>query len=57
MLHVIHIKLGKETMGKRIIFRLPDPMFAEVNQAVKQGEARNTSELIRKALKQFLGQT
>jgi Arc/MetJ-type ribon-helix-helix transcriptional regulator len=41
-------------MGKRIIFRLSDPLFAEVNEAVKQGKARNTSELIRAALQEFL---
>jgi Arc/MetJ-type ribon-helix-helix transcriptional regulator len=41
-------------MEKRIIFRLPDQMFEQVNQAIKEGKAKNQSELIRAALKQFL---
>jgi metal-responsive CopG/Arc/MetJ family transcriptional regulator len=41
-------------MGKRIIFRLPDTLFAEVNEAIKQGKARTTSDLIRTALIEFL---
>jgi Arc/MetJ-type ribon-helix-helix transcriptional regulator len=40
-------------MEKRIIFRLPDKMYAQVNQAVKDGRAKNPSELIRASLKEF----
>jgi Arc/MetJ-type ribon-helix-helix transcriptional regulator len=41
-------------MQKRIIFRLPDPLFAEVNKAIENGKAKTISELIRKALQEFL---
>jgi len=39
---------------KRLIFRLPDKMFEQVNKAVKDGKAKNPSELVRAALKEFL---
>jgi len=41
-------------MQKRIIFRLPDQLFEQVEQAVKQGKAKTPSALIRSALKDFL---
>ena len=41
-------------MRKRIIFRLPDQMYEQVNKAVKSGKAQTLSELIRAALKEFL---
>jgi Arc/MetJ-type ribon-helix-helix transcriptional regulator len=41
-------------MQKRIIFRLSDPLFAKVNEAIQKGKARNISELTRKALSEFL---
>jgi len=41
-------------MQKRIIFRLPDKLYEQVQQAVKNGKAKNPSELIRAALKEFL---
>ena len=44
-------------MEKRIIFRLPDKMNEQVNQAVKEGRAKTVSELVRAALKEFLEKT
>lgn len=41
-------------MDKRIIFRLPDEMYEQVNEAVRQGKAKTVSELIRAALSKFL---
>ncbi len=41
-------------MEKRIIFRLPDAMYEQVKRVVKEGKARNPSELIRAALEEFL---
>ena len=41
-------------MEKRIIFRVPDEMYEKVNEAVKQGNARTISELVRAALSEFL---
>jgi Arc/MetJ-type ribon-helix-helix transcriptional regulator len=41
-------------MEKRLIFRIPDKMFDQVNNAIKNGKAKNPSELIRAALKEFL---
>ncbi|MEM3700881.1 MAG: ribbon-helix-helix domain-containing protein [Candidatus Bathyarchaeia archaeon] len=43
-------------MKKRIIFRVPDAMYEQVQEAVKKGLAKTPSELIRAALKQFLSQ-
>jgi Arc/MetJ-type ribon-helix-helix transcriptional regulator len=43
-------------MQKRIIFRLPDAMYEQVAQAIKQGKAKTPSALIRQALEQFLKQ-
>jgi len=40
-------------MEKRIIFRLPDTMYEQVNVAVKEGKAKTPSDLIRLALAQF----
>jgi len=44
-------------MDKRLIFRLPDQMYEQVNQAVQKGKAKNPSELIRAALREFLKTT
>jgi len=44
-------------MDKRIIFRIPDMMHEEVNNAVRDGKAKTVSELIRKALKEFLNES
>lgn len=41
-------------MEKRIIFRIPDEMYNNVLSAVKDGKAKNPSELIRMALSEFL---
>lgn len=41
-------------MQKRIMFRLPDHMYQQVNEAVRQGKAKTPSELIRKALFRFI---
>ena len=41
-------------MQKRLIFRLSDKMFEQVNKAVKDGKAKNSSELARTALTEFL---
>jgi Arc/MetJ-type ribon-helix-helix transcriptional regulator len=41
-------------MQKRLIFRLPDEMFVQVNRAVENGKAKTPSDLIRQALKEFL---
>ena len=43
-------------MQKRLIFRLPDSMFEQINKAVKNGKAKSASDLIRAALKEFLEQ-
>ena len=41
-------------MEKRIIFRISDKMFEQLKEAVKEGRAKNPSELVRAALKEFL---
>jgi Arc/MetJ-type ribon-helix-helix transcriptional regulator len=41
-------------MEKRIIFRLPDGMFEQIDKAIKEGKAKTVSELIRTALSKFL---
>lgn len=41
-------------MQKRVIFRLPDRMFEQVKQAIQQGIAKNTSELVRTAVQKYL---
>jgi Arc/MetJ-type ribon-helix-helix transcriptional regulator len=43
-----------KNMDKRIIFRLPDFMNQQVNEAVKNGIAKTPSELIRIALTESL---
>jgi len=49
--------LSEMIMDKRIIFRIPDMMHEEVNNAVRDGKAKTVSELIRKALKEFLNES
>jgi len=39
---------------KRIIFRLPDKMYEQVNEVVEAGKFKSLSELIRAALSEFL---
>lgn len=41
-------------MKKRIIFRLPDRMYEQVNEVVEAGRFRSISELIRWVLIEFL---
>jgi Arc/MetJ-type ribon-helix-helix transcriptional regulator len=41
-------------MEKRLIFRVPDRIYEQVNKAVKDGKAKNPSELVRLALTEFL---
>jgi len=41
-------------MQKRLIFRLPDEMYTQINRVVKKGKAKTVSDLIRQALKEFL---
>jgi len=36
------------------MFRLPDKMYEQVNEVVKNGKAKTVSDLIRKALSEFL---
>ena len=43
-----------DKMGKRLIFRLPNKMYEQVSKFVETGNAKNRSELIRMALKEFL---
>ena len=43
-------------MERRIIFRLPDLLFEQISEAIKYGRAKNTSELVRIALKEFLSE-
>ena len=40
-------------MERRIIFRLPDLLFEQISEAIEYGTAKNTSELVRAALKEF----
>ena len=40
-------------MRKRFIFRVSEEMYDEVNDAVKQGVAQDTSDLIRLAVEKF----
>lgn len=41
-------------MGKRIILRIPDKMYEQINGAIKQDKAKTISELVRAALLHFL---
>jgi Arc/MetJ-type ribon-helix-helix transcriptional regulator len=41
-------------MEKRIIFRLPDSMYEQINALTKEGKFKNISEVIRTALREFL---
>jgi len=41
-------------MDKRIILRVSDKMYEQINGAIKQGKAKTISELVRAALSQFL---
>ncbi|MGB9694285.1 MAG: ribbon-helix-helix domain-containing protein [Fervidobacterium sp.] len=41
-------------MKKRIIFRLPDSMYEQINALIREGKWRNTSQIVREALKEFL---
>jgi Arc/MetJ-type ribon-helix-helix transcriptional regulator len=41
-------------MKNRIIFRVPEETYEQVNRAVKEGKAKTVSELIRASLKEFL---
>jgi len=50
---VILIKFGI-AMKKRIIFRLPDSMYEQINALTKEGKFKNLSEVVRAALKEFL---
>lgn len=47
-------KLLGERLDKRIIFRLNDEMFRQVKHAIKNGKAKTKSELMRKAVQEFL---
>jgi Arc/MetJ-type ribon-helix-helix transcriptional regulator len=42
---------------KRIIFRLPDGLYKQALDTIKRGKAKNPSELMRKALQEFLRKT
>jgi Arc/MetJ-type ribon-helix-helix transcriptional regulator len=52
---VILIKFGI-AMEKRIIFRLPDSMYEQINALTKEGKFKNISEVIRAALSKFLNE-
>jgi len=52
---VILIKFGI-AMEKRIIFRLPDSMYEQINALTKEGKFKNISEVIRVALSKFLNE-
>jgi Arc/MetJ-type ribon-helix-helix transcriptional regulator len=41
-------------MNKRIIFRLSDEMYERVVMAMSEGRFKSLSELVRKALDEFL---
>ena len=41
-------------MQKRIIFRLPDQMYEQINALTKEGKFKNLSEIVRQALTEFL---
>jgi len=41
-------------MKKRIMLRVPDKMYEEINRALKQGKTRTISELVRAALSEYL---
>jgi Arc/MetJ-type ribon-helix-helix transcriptional regulator len=45
---------GREKMNKRIIFRLPDEMYERLTMAMNEGRFKSLSELVRKALDEFL---
>jgi Arc/MetJ-type ribon-helix-helix transcriptional regulator len=44
-------------MQKRLVFRLPDKMHTKIGKAIKEGRAKNYSELIRTALEDYLKNT
>jgi Arc/MetJ-type ribon-helix-helix transcriptional regulator len=47
-----------DEMEKRIIFRLPDSLYEATTTALNEGKAKSLSDLLRKALKQWIeGQT
>ena len=43
-------------MKKHLIFRVPDKMHLQVSKAIKHGKAKNPSELIRIALREYLSE-
>jgi metal-responsive CopG/Arc/MetJ family transcriptional regulator len=40
-------------MKERIIFRLPETLRFKVDEAIKEGKAKNPSELVRLALENY----
>jgi len=41
-------------MNRRIIFRLPDKMYQQIQKLIKTGKFESISEVVREALKEFL---
>lgn len=41
-------------MEKRIILRVPDELYEQVNEVVKEGKFKNVSQVVRAALQEFL---
>jgi len=41
-------------MNRRIIFRLPDKMYEQVEKLMKTGKYETVSQVVREALKKFL---
>jgi len=41
-------------MNRRIIFRLPDEMYEDIQKLMKSGRYETISQVVREALKQFL---
>ena len=41
-------------MNRRIIFRLPDEMYEDIQKLMKSGRYETVSQVMREALKRFL---
>ena len=41
-------------MNHRIIFRLPDEMYEQIEKLVESGRFKSISELVREAIREFL---
>jgi Arc/MetJ-type ribon-helix-helix transcriptional regulator len=43
-------------MKRRVIFRLSDKMFRQIQEAIEQGKAKTASDIVRDALSEYLSE-